>query len=420
MRILVVGSGGREHAISWSLSRSGEHTLFCAPGNPGMAELGMCDPIEADDIGGLVSLACDRNIDLVIVGPEVPLVCGLGDALRAEGISCFGPGEKASRLEGSKWFAKEIMNSAGVPTARSEVFTDTDSAMKYMGENAEGFVLKADGLAAGKGVFLPDEPDEARSILDDLFEGRLGESGQRVVIEERLEGREVSILAICSGTDCVILPPSRDHKRLGDGDSGPNTGGMGAICPPPEIEEGFCETAREEIILPVLRELASRDIDYRGVLYAGLMLTDDGPKVLEFNVRFGDPETQAVLPMIHDDLADLLYTAARGGSLPEEISIKDGCCACVVMASGGYPSSYEKGYLISGLERVEGAAVFHAGTKKTDEGIVTSGGRVLSVVAMGDSLSDALDRTYLQLDKIDFKKKHFRKDIGRTLAGENA
>ncbi len=415
MRILVVGSGGREHAIFWSLSRSGRHSLFCAPGNPGMAELGVLEPVKADDIKGLVTLARDRNIDLVVVGPEVPLVAGLGDALRAEGISCFGPGLKAARLEGSKWFAKDVMNSAGVPTARSEVFTDTISAMEYMGEDAKGFVIKADGLAAGKGVFLPDGSDEAHSILDNLFGGGLGESGQRVVIEERLMGREVSILAVCSGTDCVILPPSRDHKRLGDGDSGPNTGGMGAICPPPEIEYNFCETARKEIILPVLRELASRGIDYRGVLYAGLMLTDDGPRVLEFNVRFGDPETQAVLPMIEDDLADLFDAAARGGSLPSEVSVKDGCCACVVMASGGYPSFYEKGFLISGLERVEDAVVFHAGTKKTDDGIVTNGGRVLSAVAIGSSLRDALDRTYLELERIEFKKKYFRKDIGRTV-----
>lgn len=415
MRILVVGSGGREHAIAWSLSRSGRHSLFCAPGNPGLAELGVLEPVKADDIEGLVTLARDRNIDLVVVGPEIPLVAGLGDALRAEGISCFGPGEKAARLEGSKWFAKDVMNSAGVPTARSKIFTDTSSAMEYMGEDVKEFVLKADGLAAGKGVFLPDESDEACSILDSLFEGRFGESGQRVVIEERLKGREVSILAICSGTDCVILPPSRDHKRLGNGDSGPNTGGMGAICPPPEIKDGFCETARKEIILPVLRELASRGIDYRGVLYAGLMITDEGLKVLEFNVRFADPETQAVLPMVNDDLADLLDAAARGGSLPSEVSVKDGCCACVVMASGGYPSSYEKGFLISGLERVEGADVFHAGTKKTDDGIVTSGGRVLSVVAVGSSLSDALDKAYLELEKIDFKEKYFRRDIGRTV-----
>ncbi len=415
MRILVVGSGGREHAISWSLSRSGKHSLFCTPGNPGMAELGVLEPVKADDIAGLVTLARDRNIDLVVVGPEVPLVAGLGDALRAEGISCFGPGEKAARLEGSKWFAKEIMNSAGVSTARSKVFTDTISAMEYMGEDVKEFVLKADGLAAGKGVFLPDESDKARSILDSLFGGRFGESGQRVVIEERLKGREVSILAICSGTDCVILPPSRDHKRLGNGDSGPNTGGMGAICPPPEIEDGFCKTAREKIILPVLRELDSRGIDYRGVLYAGLMITDEGIKVLEFNVRFADPETQAVLPMIDDDLADLLDAAARGGSLPSCVSVKDGCCACVVMASGGYPLSYEKGFLISGLEKVEDAIVFHAGTKKTDDGIVTSGGRVLSVVVTGNSLSEALDKAYLELEKIDFKKKYFRRDIGRTV-----
>ncbi|MCD4847434.1 MAG: phosphoribosylamine--glycine ligase [Candidatus Aegiribacteria sp.] len=415
MRILVVGSGGREHAISWSLSKSGKHSLFCAPGNPGMAELGVLEPVEADNINGLVSLARDRSIDLVVVGPEVPLVSGLGDALRAEGISCFGPGEKAARLEGSKWFAKDVMNSAGVPTARSKVFTDTDSAMEYMGEDASGFVIKADGLAAGKGVFLPDGSDEACTILDFLFGGGLGESGLRVVIEERLKGREVSILAVCSGTDCVILPPSRDHKRLGDGNTGPNTGGMGAICPPPEIEDGFCETVREEIILPVLRELASRGIDYRGVLYAGLMLTDDGPSVLEFNVRFGDPETQAVLPMIEGDLADLFDAAARGGSLPSEVAVKDGCCACVVMASGGYPSSYEKGFLISGLERVEGAVVFHAGTKKTDDGIVTNGGRVLSVVAIGSTLNDALDRTYLELEKIEFKRKYFRNDIGRIV-----
>ncbi|NOQ22272.1 MAG: phosphoribosylamine--glycine ligase [Candidatus Aegiribacteria sp.] len=415
MTILVVGGGGREHALVWALSRSGDHSLICAPGNPGMAEIAKLFPVKVSDIDGLVDLAGNEKVDLVVVGPEVPLVAGLADELRMKGIPCFGPGKNGAQLEGSKWFAKDIMNYAGVPTARCRVFTDTSSAMKYMGEDAKGFVIKADGLAAGKGVFLPDESDEARSILDSLFGGRFGESGQRVVIEERLQGKEVSVLAICSGTDCVILPPSRDHKRLGDGDSGPNTGGMGAICPPPEIVDGFCEKARKEIILPVLEELASRGIDYRGVLYAGLMITAEGLKVLEFNVRFADPETQAVLPMIENDLADLLDTAARGGSLQGEVPVKDGCCACVVIASGGYPGTYKKGFTITGLDKIEDALVFHAGTAMENGKLVTGGGRVLSVVSMGDTLEDSLDKTYKELDKIDFKGKYYRRDIGRTV-----
>lgn len=415
MIILVVGSGGREHALAWALSRSDDHSLICAPGNPGIAEIAELFPVKVSDTDGLVDLAASEKVDLVVVGPEVPLVAGLADALRREGIPCFGPGADGAQLEGSKWFAKEIMNSAGVPTARCKVFTDTSSAMKYMGEDAKGFVIKADGLAAGKGVFLPDESDEARSILDSLFGGRFGESGQRVVIEERLEGREVSILAICSGEECVLLPPSRDHKRLGDGDTGPNTGGMGAICPPPETGSCAGEHARTRIILPVLSELASRGIDYRGVLYAGLMITDDGPKVLEFNVRFADPETQAVLPMIENDLADLLYAAARGGSLPGEVSFKEGYCACVVMASGGYPGAYEKGFPITGLDTIRDAIVFHAGTATDNEKLVTGGGRVLSVIALGSSPDDALDRTYRELEKINFKRKYYRRDIGRTV-----
>jgi len=413
--ILVVGGGGREHALVWALSRSGGHSLICAPGNPGIAEIAKLFPVKASDIDGLVNLAAEEKVDLVVVGPEVPLVAGLADELKRAGIPCFGPLKDGAQLEGSKWFAKEIMNSAGVPTASCEVFTDTGSAMEYMGENANEFVLKADGLAAGKGVFLPDESDEARAILDSLFGGRFGESGQRVVIEERLEGREVSILAICSGTNCVILPPSRDHKRLGDVDSGPNTGGMGAVCPPPGTGNCSGEHVRTLIIQPVLSELASRGIDFRGVLYAGLMITDDGPKVLEFNVRFGDPETQAVLPLVHDDLGEIFISAATGGALPGRLTIEEGFCSCVVMVSGGYPGSYEKGFPITGLDRIEDAVVFHAGTAMENEQLVTGGGRVLSVVALGSSLDDALDKTYREVEKIDFKGKYYRKDIGRTV-----
>ncbi len=415
MTILVVGSGGREHALVWALSRSGDHSLICAPGNPGIAEIAKAFPVKASDIDGLVSLAADEKVDLVVVGPEVPLVAGLADELRGAGVPCFGPGADGAQLEGSKWFAKEIMESAGVPTARGKIFTDTSSAMEYMGEDVKGFVIKADGLAAGKGVFLPDEPDEARSILDSVFGGRFDESGQRVVIEERLEGKEVSILAICSGEECIVLPPSRDHKRLGDSDTGPNTGGMGAICPPPGTGNCSGEHARTLIIQPVLSKLASRGIDFRGVLYAGLMITDDGPKVLEFNVRFGDPETQAVLPMVLDDLGEIFMAAATGGSLPEQITVEKGFCSCVVMASGGYPGTYGKGFPITGLDKIEDAVVFQAGTAMDDRTLVTGGGRVLCVASIGDTLEDSLDRTYRELEKIDFEGKYYRRDIGRTV-----
>ncbi len=415
MTILIVGSGGREHALAWALSRSGDHSLICAPGNPAMAEIGNLFPVKVSDIDGLVNLAVKEKIDLVVVGPEVPLVAGLADELRRKGIPCFGPGRDAAKLEGSKWFAKEIMESAGVPTARGKVFSDMASAMKYIGEDACRYVLKVDGLAAGKGVFLPDDSVEAGSILEELFAGRSGGSGVQVVIEERLKGREVSILAICSGEECIILPPSRDHKRLGEGDTGPNTGGMGAVCPPPEVEDDFGEIVRARIILPVLSELASRGIDYRGVLYAGLMVTDDGPIVLEFNVRFGDPETQAVLPLVADDLGEIFMSAATGGALPEHLALLDGFCSCVVMASGGYPGTYEKGLTITGLDKIEDAVVFHAGTAMDNGRLVTGGGRVLSVASMGVTLEDSLDRTYRELEKINFKGKYYRRDIGRTV-----
>lgn len=415
MKILVVGAGGREHALAWAFSRSGDHSLVCAPGNPAMAELGKSFTVAASDTDGLVQLSLKEKVDLVVVGPELPLVNGLADELRRKGIPCFGPGADGAKLEGSKWFAKEILESAGVSTAVGKVFSDTASAMEYIGEDACRYVLKIDGLAAGKGVFLPDNSVEAKGILEELFNGKTGGSGVQVVVEERLKGREVSILAICSGEKCVILPPSRDHKRIGEGDTGPNTGGMGAVCPPPETVNCSWEHARTGIILPVLSELASRGIDYRGVLYAGLMITNDGPKVLEFNVRFGDPETQAVLPLVIDDLGELCLSAAKGGALPERLAVEDGFCSCVVMASGGYPGPYEKGFPITGLDKIEDAVVFHAGTAIDNGRLVTGGGRVLGVASIGDTLEDSLDRTYRELEKIDFKGKYYRRDIGRTV-----
>ena len=412
MRILVTGGGGREHALTWALSRSGEHRLFGAPGNPGMGKLAQLFPVSATDIDGVVELAEEQEIDLVVVGPEAPLVMGMADSLRAAGVPCFGPGMEAAGLEGSKWFAKDVMKAASVPTAAGETFTDTEPAMDYMGGDASSYVLKADGLAAGKGVFLPGDGEEARGILDGLFSGGLGDAGLKVVVERRLTGREVSVLAVCSGTECLILPPSRDHKRLGERDTGPNTGGMGAICPPPGLEEGFSAMARDRVVLPVLHELASRGIDYRGVLYAGLMLTGEGPMVLEFNVRFGDPETQAVLPMLEGDLAGICMSAALGQELPSDLHIMEGACACVVMASGGYPASYRKGYRIHGLGDVDEALVFHAGTSLSEGELVTAGGRVLSVAALGRDLPDAIGRAYGEIGKVSFRDNYYRKDIG--------
>lgn len=412
MTIIVVGSGGREHALTWALAGPGRR-LICAPGNPGMGDLAELRAVNVSDRKGIVSLALEEKADLVVAGPEAPLVEGLADDLRAAGIHCFGPGKDAARLEGSKWFAKEVMQSAGVPTAEGMVFTDPRRAADYIGRDADDFVIKADGLAAGKGVFLPSDEDEVSSVLEELFSGKFGPSGERVVVERRLRGDEASVLAICSGQDCVLLPPSRDHKRLLDGDRGPNTGGMGAVCPPEGLEEGFMDTVRTRIIKPVLRELSARGIDYRGVLYAGLMLTPDGPKVLEFNVRFGDPETQAVLPLLGSDLAELCLAAACGEPLPGDPDVRPGACACVVMASGGYPSSYGRGYPITGIEEVTDALVFHAGTSMEDGRLVTSGGRVLGVSAVADTLEGSIEKAYEELERIHFENCFYRKDIGK-------
>lgn len=407
MKILVVGGGGREHALAWALFNDGANEILVVPGNPGTALFAV------NHVGPPLEIAVAEAVDLVVIGPEAPLVAGIAGKLAEKGIPCFGPDAECAKLEGSKWFAKEIMEEAGVPTAEGKLFTSAIAAIDYMGAYPEKFVIKADGLAAGKGVFLPIRKKESDEIIDGLFAGDLGSAGASVVIEQRLVGREVSVLAVCNGTDAVILPPSRDHKRAFDGDNGPNTGGMGAICPPPDIPPDFGNDVKERVILPVLETMKKKGMEFKGVLYAGLMLTQFGYFVLEFNVRFGDPETQAVLPMVKSDLSELFLAAAKGEDLPP-VEINEGASACIVLASAGYPGKYEKGIKITGLDDVD-VLVFHAGTIEKNGDIVTSGGRVLGVTALADDLDDALDIAYKNVDLIQFEGKQYRKDIGRTV-----
>ncbi len=414
MRILVIGSGGREHAIVHALSRGGGHELHAAPGNPGMAATCDCHPVRADDIEGLVGLSSRLGADLVVPGPEAPLVAGIADALEAAGTPCFGPSAACAMLEGSKWFAKELMAAAGVPTAPGRLFSTPAGVLEAAGGSWGGWVLKDDGLAAGKGVFLPDGDGEASEALGRLFPGGRG----RVVLEKRLHGREVSMMALCSGEEAFVLPPSRDHKRAFDGDRGPNTGGMGAVCPAPGIPEGLSDWALSSVFRPVLEELHRRGTDYRGVLYAGLILAHEGPAVLEFNCRFGDPEAQAVLALLEGDAGAAFLSCARGNPDFSGIGILPGASACVVMASEGYPGAYRSGFRIDGIDSAgdddTGVTVFHAGTAMSDGSLVTAGGRVLGVTGTGAGLGEALAKTYAAVRTITFRGACWRKDIGAT------
>lgn len=413
MKVLVAGSGGREHAIAWALSRCGLHEVHSAPGNPGMARLGPCHPVSPMDGKALAGLCRDAGIGLVVIGPEAPLEADVATALREDGIACFGPGSSGARIESSKWFAKDVMKTAGVPTADARRFETASSALSWMGDRVSDWVIKADGLAAGKGVFLPETLEEASSALDSILSSPAGVRG--LLVERRLKGREASVMAICCGTSAVVLPPSRDHKRAFDGDAGPNTGGMGAVCPPPDLAPDFDARVLREVFLPVLQELASRGIDYRGILYAGLMVSEEGVSVLEFNCRFGDPETQSVLPLLEGDLAGDLHLAASGSGVPEKVGRAEGAAACVVVASGGYPGPYSKGHWIEGLEEAgREALVFHAGTAERDGRIVTDGGRVVSITGTGVNLEEALERAYRGASLVRFEGARYRKDIGRT------
>jgi phosphoribosylamine--glycine ligase len=416
MKVLVVGSGGREHALAWKISRdSSKPEVYCAPGNAGTAECAQNVAIGAEDLDGIVEWARQNSPDLVVVGPEVPLCEGLTDRLNAEGLRVFGPCREAANMEGSKVFANDVMDSAGVPHASYATFEDADAAKAYVREQGAPIVVKAEGLAAGKGVTVCSTVEQAEEAIEQaLVDKVFGDAGGRLLVEECLVGEEASILALVDGEHVVMLAASQDHKRAYDNDEGPNTGGMGAYSPAPIVTEDMWPVIREQVFERTLAELRRRGIIFKGVLYAGLMITADGIKVLEFNVRFGDPETQVVLSRIAGDILPA-FEACVDGCLSEDlISWRDESCVTVVLASGGYPGSYEKGKVISGLEKAngrDGVTVFHAGTKLEDGKVVTSGGRVLAVTALGASLQDAVDAAYEAVGDISFDGMEFRTDI---------
>jgi phosphoribosylamine---glycine ligase len=418
MRVLVVGSGGREHALVWKLLQSPRVTkVFCAPGNAGIAGLAECVDIPVDDIEGMIRFALAHEVELTVVGPEAPLTAGMVDAFTAAGLAAFGPDRAAARLEGSKVFAKEIMQKYGIPTAQSRTFTDPQQAFAYLRETGAPVVVKADGLAAGKGVVVAASVDEAAdAVRRIMLEREFGDSGNRVVIEEFLRGEEVSVLAFTDGQTVIPLVSSQDHKAAYDGDTGPNTGGMGAYSPAPVLPDELMERVKEDILQPTIAGLLSEGVLFKGILYAGLMITADGPKVLEYNVRFGDPECQAVLPRLKSDLASIMLAVVQGRLHQQEILWHENHTACVVMASGGYPAAYPQGIPISGLQEAAALAdtfVFHAGTALRQGETVTAGGRVLGVTAWGDTLPEALDKAYAAVARIRFEGAHYRSDIGK-------
>jgi phosphoribosylamine--glycine ligase len=422
VRVLVVGSGGREHALAWALSRSPSVTeLLAAPGNAGIEEVAQCVTVEATDRAGLVDLAERERIDLTVVGPEAPLVAGLVDALDDSGLRAFGPTAAGARIEGSKAWAKELCTKYGIPAPRSETFTDVTSAIMQLDAFEPPWVIKADGLAGGKGVVIaPTRQEAVQAVEACLVDRAFGTAGDTVVLEEHLSGREISVLALTDGRTLVPLEPAQDFKRALDGDRGPNTGGMGAYSPVPFVDQGLRDRIRTEILEATVNALEAEGISYRGVLYAGLMLTEDGPKVLEFNARFGDPETQAVIPRLGGDIGETLLACAEGELAGREPRWSPEGCVTVVLASGGYPGSYETGVKIEGLEeagKFDKVEVFHAGTARRDGRVMTAGGRVLAVSALGKDLAEARSRAYEACGLISFEEKHLRTDIAEEAAG---
>lgn len=425
MKVLVVGSGGREHALTWKLLQSDRvQEVVCVPGNGGTAKLPRCQnlALSVTDFEGMGRFALVNNMGLIVVGPEVPLAEGITDYLQAQGLTVFGPTQAGAQIESSKAWAKDLMREGKIPTATAQVFTAAAPAMEYVKTQGAPIVVKADGLAAGKGVTVADTVEAALEAITAAFEGQFGAAGSKVVIEEYLLGEEVSILAITDGLTVRPLLPAQDHKRIGEGDTGTNTGGMGAYAPAPVVTPELMERIQQEILEPAIAVLRQRQIDYRGVLYAGLIITPTGdPKVIEFNCRFGDPETQVVLPLLETPLDTVLLACAQQklAELPPLVW-KTGAAACVVVAAQGYPESYAKGMTITGIDRAEqhGAVVFHAGTRLKSQ-LVADGGRVLGVTALGDSFSAALTQAYAAIDCLQFEGMYYRRDIGhRALSYE--
>lgn len=420
MNILVVGGGGREHALVMKIAESKKaDKIYCTPGNGGIAQYAQCGfDIKATDVDGVVALAKKISADLVVVAPDDPLVLGMVDALNKEGFRTFGPDKCAAIIEGSKVFSKELMKKYNIPTAKYEVFNNADEAIAYIEkENTYPTVIKADGLALGKGVIIAQSFDEAKDAVKSMMEDKVfGESGSNIVIEEFLTGPEVSVLCFTDGKTVKPMISSMDHKRAYDNDEGLNTGGMGTVSPNPYYTDKIAEECMETIFMPTIKAMAKENRKFKGCLYFGLMLTSKGAKVIEYNCRFGDPETQVVLPMLETDIIDIME-AIYDERLDEiDIQWKKGACACVVMASGGYPKKYLTGIEMNGLDekgQVDGAFVYHAGTKYSDGKFYTAGGRVLGVTSSGDTLSDALDKAYSAVNKISFENAHFRKDIGK-------
>ncbi len=416
MRVLIVGSGAREHALAWKLRQSPRlDALYVTPGNAGTAEIAENLPGKANDIDGLVRTAQEQRVDLIVVGPEEPLTLGLVDRLEAAGIAAFGPSQAAAQIEASKVFAKDLMVRHGIPTAKHESFDSMLEAGQYIAEHREPLVVKADGLAAGKGAILTRDSAEAFEVADALLSDRVfGEAGARIVVEERLSGRETSAQAFTDGKTVVSMPLSCDHKAINDFDEGPNTGGMGAYSPPGWVSKETAEWIHEHITVATVRAMAEEGWPYRGVLYPGLLVTEQGPNVLEYNCRFGDPETQAILPRLKSDLLEILWAVANGRLAEAEVEWRDDACVGVVLASGGYPGRYETGFAIEGLDSIDGDVIlFHAGTKRSDDGrISTNGGRVLTVSALAATLEEARRKAYANVERIKWPGVHYRTDVG--------